>query len=33
MTTIRQSSWDDTKEKSQYHFDTTIKDARWDSAV
>jgi hypothetical protein len=27
------SSWDERKATSVYHFDTTIKDARWDTAV
>jgi len=27
------SSYDETRAKSVYHFDTTIKDARWDTAV
>jgi hypothetical protein len=33
MNEQRKSSWDDTVAKSKYHFDTTIKDPRWDSAV
>lgn len=33
MNEQRKSSWDDTVANSKYHFDTTIKDARWDSAV
>ena len=27
------SSWDQTRERSQYHFDTKIQDPRWDTAI
>lgn len=27
------SSWDETKQKSQYHFDNTIMDPRWDTVI
>lgn len=33
MTQVQRSSWDETKAKSAYHFDTGRMDARWDSGV
>ena len=31
--TVKRSSWDETKAKSAYHFDTNRMDPRWDTAV